>query len=77
MIHIFLLIPNSKKKKSRRHLSGDHVVPDEDEVDVLVSGDAQLVLDALQVGCDVRQRGRLGPAVAAQNTQGQTPHSDL
>lgn len=50
------------------HLSGNHVVPNEDEVDVLVSSDAQLVLDALQVCCNVWQSGRLCPAVAARNT---------
>lgn len=50
------------------HLSGNHVIPNEDEVDVLVSSDAQCVLDALQVCCNVWQSGRLCPAVAAQNT---------
>lgn len=41
----------------RCHLSGNHVIPNEDEVEVLVSGDAQRALDALQVGCDVWQSG--------------------
>lgn len=49
------------------HLSGNHVIPNEDEVDVLVSGDAQRALDALQVCSNVWQSGRLCPAVAAQN----------
>lgn len=50
------------------HLSGNHVVPNEDEVDLLVSSDAQRLLYALQVCCDVWQRGRFCPAVATQNT---------
>lgn len=50
------------------HLSGNYVVPNEDEVDVLVSSDAQRALDALQVCCNVWQSGRLCQAVAAQNT---------
>lgn len=52
------------------HLSGNHVIPNEDEVNVLVSSDPQLALDALQVCCDVWQSGRLCPAVAAKNTRG-------
>ncbi|TNN59320.1 hypothetical protein EYF80_030508 [Liparis tanakae] len=48
--------------KRKCHLSGDHVVPNEDEVHVLVSSDAQRVLDAPQVRCDVWQGGRLCPA---------------
>ncbi len=64
------------------HLSGNHVVPNEDEVDVLVSSNAQRALDALQVCCDVWQSGRLCPAVAAQNTHSvshktQTHHDNL
>lgn len=64
------------------HLSGNHVVPNEDEVDVLVSSDAQRDLDALQVCCNVWQSGRLCPAVAAQNTHSvshetQTHHDNL
>lgn len=54
---------------ARRHLSGDHVVPDEDEVDALVCSDAQGTLDALQVCCNVRKSGRLRPAVAAEGAQ--------
>ena len=50
------------------HLSGNHVVPNEDEVYGLVSSDAQCILDALQVRCNVWQSGRLCPTVAAQNT---------
>lgn len=51
--------------ESCRHLSGNHVVPDEDKVDPLVCCDAQRSLDALQICCDVWKRGRLCPAVAA------------
>lgn len=66
----------------QRHLSGNHVVPNEDKVDVLVSSNAQCALDALQVCCNVWQSGRLCPAVAAQNTHSvsgktQTPHDNL
>lgn len=42
---------------SQCHLSGNYVVPNEDEVDVLVSSDAQRSLDALQVCCNVWQSG--------------------
>lgn len=48
------------------HLSGDQVVPDEDEVDAVVGTDAQVALDAPQVLGDVRQRVRLLQAVAAR-----------
>lgn len=52
------------------HLSGNHVIPNEDEVNFLVSSNPQLALDALQVCRDVWQSGRLCPAVAAKNTCG-------
>lgn len=50
---------------ARLHLSGNHVVPDEDEVNALVCGDAQRSLDALQISCNIWESGRLHPAVAA------------
>ncbi len=64
------------------YLSGNHVVPNEDKVDALVSSNAQRALDALQVRCNVWQSGRLCPAVAAQNTNSashktQTHHDKL
>lgn len=55
----------------RCHLSGDHVVPNEDEVDGQARGDAQRAVDALQVRCDVWQGGGLCPAGAAHRTQTQ------
>lgn len=48
------------------YLSGDQVVPDEDEVDAAVGSNAQLALDALQVLGDVRQRVRLFQAMAVR-----------
>lgn len=57
---------------ARRHLSGNHVVPDEDEVDALVCSNAQRTLDALQVCCNVGKSGRLRPAVAAESAQTQS-----
>lgn len=51
------------------HLSGHHVVPDEDEVDALVSSDAQSTLDAPQVRRNVWQSGRLCPAMATGETE--------
>lgn len=68
----FMLVRAETKShgsQSRRHLSGNHVIPNEDEVDVLVSCNPQCALDALQVCSNAWQSGRLGPAVAAENTR--------